>query len=80
MVEILRDAGYHTIHVGKAHWAPTGTPGSNPYNMGFTVNIAGSGNGHPQSYLPEEHFGNLPNEVPTPRCRTCRSITARESI
>ena len=60
MVEILRDAGYHTIHVGKAHWAPTGTPGSNPYNMGFTVNIAGSGNGHPQSYLPEEHFGNLP--------------------
>jgi arylsulfatase A-like enzyme len=28
--------------------------------MGFTVNIAGSGNGHPQSYLPEEHFGNLP--------------------
>ena len=32
MVEILRDAGYHTIHVGKAHWGPAGTPGSNPYN------------------------------------------------
>ena len=62
MAEILRDAGYHTIHVGKAHWSPTGTPGSNPYNMGFVVNIAGSGNGHPKSYLPEEHFGNLPRE------------------
>lgn len=80
MVEILRDAGYHTIHVGKAHWAPTGTPGSNPYNMGFTVNIAGSGNGHPQSYLPEEHFGNLPKRGTYASVRTCRSITARESI
>lgn len=38
--QLLRDSGYHTIHVGKAHWAPAGTPGSNPYNMGFVVNIA----------------------------------------
>lgn len=60
--ELLRRAGYHTIHVGKAHWAPTGTPGSNPYTMGFVVNIAGSGNGHPKSYLPEENFGNLPKQ------------------
>lgn len=58
--ELLRNAGYHTIHVGKAHWGPAGTPGSNPYNMGFVVNIAGSSNGHPKSYLPEENFGNLP--------------------
>ena len=62
MVEILRDAGYHTIHVGKAHWGPAGTPGSNPYNMGFVVNIAGSSNGHPKSYLPEDNFGNLPGK------------------
>lgn len=40
--ELLRNAGYHTMHVGKAHWGPAGTPGSNPYNMGFVVNIAGS--------------------------------------
>ena len=58
--ELLRDAGYHTIHVGKAHWGPAGTPGSNPYTMGFVVNIAGSSNGHPKSYQPEDNFGNLP--------------------
>lgn len=60
--QILRDSGYHTIHVGKAHWAPAGTPGSNPYNMGFVVNIAGAQNGHPKSYLPEDNFGNLPGK------------------
>jgi arylsulfatase A-like enzyme len=60
MVELLRDAGYYTIHVGKAHWAPAGTPGANPLNMGFMVQIAGSGNGHPKSYQPEDYFGNIP--------------------
>ncbi len=62
MVELLRDAGYYTIHVGKAHWAPAGHPGSNPYNMGFMVQIAGSGNGHPKSYQPEEYYGNIPGQ------------------
>src|SRR3546814_20848308 len=47
----LKDAGYFTIHAGKAHWGPAGTPGSNPYNLGFTVKIAGNSIGHPQSYL-----------------------------
>lgn len=62
MPQLLRDSGYHTIHVGKAHWAPAGTPGSNPYNMGFVVNIAGAQNGHPKSYQPEDNFGNLPGQ------------------
>lgn len=62
MVELLRDAGYYTIHVGKAHWSPAGTPGSNPLNMGFMVQVAGSGNGHPKSYQPEDYFGNIPGE------------------
>ena len=26
--QLLKAAGYFTIHVGKAHWAPAGTPGS----------------------------------------------------
>ena len=37
--QLLKDAGYFTIHVGKAHWASAGTPGASPYNMGFVVNV-----------------------------------------
>jgi len=57
--KLLKDVGYFTIHVGKAHWAAAGTPGANPYNMGFTVNIAGHAAGNPQSYLPKENYGNI---------------------
>lgn len=60
--QILKDAGYFTIHVGKAHWGSAGTPGANPYNMGFMVNISGHAAGHPQSYLGEEYYGNKPGE------------------
>jgi arylsulfatase A-like enzyme len=37
----LKEAGYTTIHVGKAHWGAKGTPGEEPLNLGFDVNIAG---------------------------------------
>jgi arylsulfatase A-like enzyme len=56
--KILKEAGYYTIHIGKAHWASAGTPGASPYNMGFMVNIAGHAAGHPQSYLAMDNFGN----------------------
>ncbi|ULQ51935.1 sulfatase [Flavihumibacter fluvii] len=59
---ILKDAGYFTVHVGKAHWAAQGTPGVSPYNLGFIVNISGHAAGHPQSYLSEENYGNLPGK------------------
>lgn len=58
--QLLRDAGYFTIHVGKGHWAAAGTPGASPYNMGFVVNVAGQVNGAPRSYYSEDHFGNKP--------------------
>jgi len=61
--QLLKDAGYFTIHVGKAHWGPIGTPASNPHNLGFTVNIGGHGAGHPQSYLGTKNFGNAPHET-----------------
>ena len=61
--EILKQAGYFTIHVGKAHFAPQGTPCANPVNMGFLVNIAGHAAGHPQSYLSEENYGNMPGQA-----------------
>jgi arylsulfatase A-like enzyme len=61
--KILKEAGYYTIHVGKAHWGSMGTPGANPYNMGFMVNIAGHAAGHPQSYLGVDNYGNLPQKA-----------------
>ena len=56
--QILKDNGYYTIHVGKGHWAPMGTPAANPLNMGFCVNVAGQVAGKPRSYYGEENYGN----------------------
>ncbi len=60
--QLLKEAGYYTIHAGKAHWGAMGTPGANPYNLGFMVNISGHAAGHPQSYLSEERYGNIPGK------------------
>jgi arylsulfatase A-like enzyme len=54
--EILRDNGYFTIHCGKAHWGAEGTPGANPLNLGFDVNIGGHCAGGPGSYLGIHNF------------------------
>ncbi|EIJ39584.1 arylsulfatase A family protein [Galbibacter orientalis DSM 19592] len=56
--QILKDNGYQTIHVGKAHFGAIDTPGENPLNLGFTINIAGHAAGSPHSYLGTEDFGN----------------------
>ncbi|MBQ5701761.1 MAG: sulfatase [Alistipes sp.] len=56
--QILKDAGYYTIHIGKAHWAPMGTPGASPLNMGFCVNVAGQIVGRANSYYGEDNYGN----------------------
>ena len=60
---LLKDAGYYTIHVGKAHFASSGTPAASPYNMGFLVNVAGTMVGMPQSYYGKENYGNIPGET-----------------
>lgn len=53
---LLRDSGYRTIHVGKAHFGAVGTPGADPCNLGFDVNIAGHGAGGPGSYYGRNDF------------------------
>jgi len=53
---LLKKAGYHTIHAGKAHFGSKDTPGANPVNLGFDVNIAGSYMGGPGSYYGEHNF------------------------
>ncbi|MFK7961543.1 MAG: sulfatase [Phycisphaerales bacterium] len=52
----LRAAGYHTIHVGKAHFAAMDTPAADPTAIGFNVNIAGHAAGAPGSYHGEHHY------------------------
>ena len=59
---LLQDAGYYTIHIGKAHWASAGTPGASPYNMGYLVNVSGNVAGMPRSYYSEENYGNTPEK------------------
>ena len=54
--QLLRDNGYYTIHCGKAHWGAESTPGSNPLNLGFDVNIGGHCAGGPGSYLGIHNF------------------------
>lgn len=60
---LLRTAGYHTIHCGKAHFGSKGTWAADPKGVGFDVNIAGNEIGHPASYLAKENFGKGPNHV-----------------
>ncbi len=52
----LNDAGYRTIHAGKAHWGARETPGEDPLNLGFDINIAGHAAGQPGSYLGTNNF------------------------
>lgn len=64
-VQLLKDAGYHTIHCGKAHWGAIDTPGENPIDFGFEINIAGHAGGAPASYLGETNYGHDKNGKPT---------------
>lgn len=54
--QLLRDAGYKTIHAGKAHFGAAGTPGEDPLNLGFDVNIGGHAAGGPGSYYGKYNF------------------------
>lgn len=57
----LRQAGYRTILAGKAHFGAIGTPGADPKNLGFDINIAGHAAGAPGSYLGSRNFGRSTN-------------------
>lgn len=56
---LLQQAGYRTIHVGKAHFGPFNSEGEDPLNLGFDINIGGGAIGRPGSYYGEDGFGHL---------------------
>ncbi len=64
---VLGDAGYVTAHVGKAHYGAVGSPGAEPKNLGFQINIAGGGLGHPNSYYGKDNFASKKSEPGAPR-------------
>ncbi len=56
--QLFKNAGYKTIHTGKAHLGAMETPASDPLTLGFDVNIAGHAAGAPGSYYGKNSFGN----------------------
>ena len=61
---LLQQAGYRTIHSGKAHFGVNGYFAGDPTAIGFDVNIAGHGAGGPGSYLGTQNFGTGMWQVP----------------
>lgn len=61
--QILSQAGYRSIHVGKAHFSNQYAEGVDPKNLGFDVNIAGSAIGHPGSYHGENGYGWIKGQL-----------------
>lgn len=57
LASLLRNEGYRTIHVGKAHFAPEGHAGEDPATLGFDVNVGGRSFGAPGSYYGEKAYG-----------------------
>ena len=54
---LLKQVVYKTIHVGKGHFAPDKHEGTDPLNLGFDVNVAGSCIGAPGSYYGKSGYG-----------------------
>jgi arylsulfatase A-like enzyme len=53
---LLRESGYRTIHIGKAHLGSRDSPGADPLKLGFDVNVGGAAFGSPGSYYAKLDF------------------------
>ena len=57
LARLLQSAGYRTIHVGKGHFGHRESPGAEPLNLGFDVNVGGRSFGAPGSYYGMQNYG-----------------------
>ncbi len=60
---LLQASGYRTIHVGKGHFGPRNSIGSDPKNIGFDVNVGGASIGAPATYYGDKNYGNAGGKV-----------------
>ena len=58
LASLLKAAGYRTIHVGKGHFGPRDSEGSDPLNLGFDINVGGASFGAPGSYYGQDNYGH----------------------
>ncbi len=58
LAALLQGAGYRTIHVGKGHFGPRNSPGAEPRNLGFDINVGGASIGAPGTYYAKDGFGS----------------------
>lgn len=61
LASLLRESGYRTIHVGKGHFGPRDSEGSNPLNLGFDVNVGGASIGAPATYYGRQNYATGKN-------------------
>jgi arylsulfatase A-like enzyme len=57
LAALLQKAGYRTIHVGKGHFGPRNSPGADPTNLGFDINVGGASVGAPGTYYGKDGYG-----------------------
>ncbi len=63
LASLMQANGYRTIHVGKGHFGPRDSEGSDPKNLGFDINVGGASIGAPASYYGKQNYGNEGGEV-----------------
>lgn len=79
LAEALKDAGYHTAHIGKWHLAPHGDSRFNAENQGFDFVIGGASlPGPPDYYSPYKNA--IRNLAPGPEGEYLNERLADESI
>lgn len=77
MPDMFRKAGYRTIFVGKAHFGPSSNKDAQPEQIGFDVNLGGTGAGHPASYYGQDNYAEKPRknaDDKKPRMRGLRDV------